>query len=164
MPERGGILLAEDDETDVMLVRRAFTDVGLTVPLTVVNDGQEAIDHLTELQSAPGPGDRMPALVILDLKMPRMTGLEVLQWLRGEPATRGVPVVILTSSAHQDDVERAYAAGANLFVVKSPSTSERLEFARMMKAWLHFNQLPMACTDGFRAAQALHAGFRCAKT
>lgn len=157
MSDTGTILLAEDDETDVLLLRRAFTEVGIANPLRVVGDGQEAIDYLTELQSAPGPGDRMPELVLLDLKMPRMTGFEVLQWLRAEPATRGVPVVVMSSSTHQHDIERALASGANMFAVKSPATSDRLEFARLVKSWLYFNRLPVACTDGFRAAQALHA-------
>jgi len=157
MNETGTILLAEDDETDVMLLRRAFSEVGIVNPLRVVTDGQEAIDVLTEVQRAPGPSDRMPALVILDLKMPRMTGFEVLLWLREEPATRGVPVMILSSSSHQHDVERSLANGANLFAVKSPATSDRLEFARLVKSWLHFHRLPAACIDGFRAAQAMHA-------
>lgn len=156
MPDHAPILLAEDDETDVLLLRRALEDTGVRHPLHVVNDGQEAIDFLTSLQEAPGPGDRMPALLILDLKMPRLNGLDVLQWLRAEPATRGVPTIIYSSSAHQRDVERAAAAGANAFVVKSPATSERLEFARFVRAWLHFNLLPAACTEGFRAARDLH--------
>jgi two-component system response regulator len=157
MNESSTILLAEDDEIDVLLLRRAFNEVSIANPLDVVSDGQEAIDYLSTLRSAQGPGDRMPALVILDLKMPRMTGFEVLQWLRAEPATRGVPVMVLSSSAHQQDVERALAAGANLFAVKSPSTSDRLEFARLVKGWLYFHRLPVACVDGFRAAQSLHA-------
>lgn len=156
MNEQSPILLAEDDETDVLLLRRAFGEMGVTNPLHVVTDGQEAIDYLTELQNAPGPRDRMPALVVVDLKMPRLTGFDVLLWLREQPATRTVPTIVLSSSAHQDDVERALAAGANLFVVKSPATSERLEFARFIKGWLHFNRLPLACTDGFRASQARH--------
>jgi DNA-binding NarL/FixJ family response regulator len=65
--------------------------------------------------------------------------------------------MVLSSSAHQQDVERALAAGANLFAVKSPSTSDRLEFARLVKGWLYFHRLPVACVDGFRAAQSLHA-------
>ena len=157
MQDQAPVLLAEDDETDVLLLQRALNEAGVSNPLRVVNDGQEAIDYLTALQAAPGPGDRMPALVILDLKMPRMTGFEVLQALRSEPATRGVPTIVLSSSAHPQDIERALAGGANAFVVKSASTSERMEFARFVKTWLRFNQLPLACTDGFRAAQMMYA-------
>jgi CheY-like chemotaxis protein len=151
------ILLAEDDDTDVLLMRRALAEVGVTASLQVVTDGQEAIDYLSQVQSASGTADRMPSLLILDLKMPRLTGFDVLLWLREQPSTRGIPTIVLSSSPHQHDIERAYAAGANFFAVKSPSTSERLEFARFLKGWLHFNQLPMACTEGFRAAQSLHA-------
>lgn len=157
MNDNASILLAEDDDTDVLLLRRAFNEVGVSNPLHVVSDGQDAIDYLTGIQSAPGPGDRMPALIMVDLKMPRLTGFDVLAWLREQPGTRGVPIIVLSSSAHQHDIERALAGGANLFVVKSPSTSERLEFARFVKGWLHFNRLPTACVDGFRAAASLHA-------
>lgn len=157
MNDLDAILVAEDDETDVLLLRRAFKEAGVTNPLTVVSDGQEAVDHLTMLQQAPAPGDRMPALMILDLKMPRMTGLDVLEWLRGNAGTRCVPVIVFTSSAHQHDVERSFALGANAFVVKGPSTAERLDFARFIQGWLRFNERPLACTEGFRAARALHA-------
>ena len=157
MSENDTILLAEDDETDVLLLQRAFRDVGVVNPLHLVTDGQEAVDHLTSLQTAPAPGDRMPALMILDLKMPRMTGLDVLLWVRSQPGMRCLPVIVFSSSSHQHDLERAFASGANAFVVKAPSTSERIEFARFIKGWLHFNQRPMAVTEGYRAAHALHA-------
>jgi CheY-like chemotaxis protein len=156
MSDTATILLAEDDETDVLLLQRALREIGAVNPMQVVGDGQEAVDYLTDLRHAASPGDRMPGLLVLDMKMPRMTGLDVLQWVRSEPGLRCVPVIIFSSSAHQLDVERALAAGANAFVVKAPATSERIEFARFLKGWLHFNQLPLACTEGFRAAQTAH--------
>ncbi len=156
MNENATVLLAEDDETDVLLLQRALKDAGVVNPLHVVTDGQEAVDYLTELQHATAPGDRMPALIILDLKMPRMTGLDVVRWMRGEAGLRCVPVILFSSSAHQHDIERGLAAGANAFAVKAPATSERIEFARFIKGWLHFNQSPLACTEGFRAAQSAH--------
>jgi CheY-like chemotaxis protein len=154
MKDTVSILVAEDDEIDVLLLQRALRDAGVVNPTHIVTDGQEAVDHLSALQTAASPGDRMPGLLVLDLKMPRMTGLDVLQWVRGEPGLRCVPVIVFSSSAHQDDVERAFAAGANAFVVKTPATSERIEFARYIKSWLHFNQLPLACSEGYRAAAA----------
>lgn len=156
MHETLSILLAEDDETDVLLMKRALNEVGATNPLHVVSDGQEAVDFLTERQQAPGPGDRMPALIILDLKMPRMTGLDVLQWMRAEPGLRCVPAIIVSSSTHQPDIERAFALGANAFFAKTPATVDRIELARFIKSWLRLNQLPLACTDGYRAARTLH--------
>lgn len=155
MPDSASILLAEDDETDILLLRRALAEVGVTNPLHVVSDGQEAVDFLERVQAAPGNADRMPGLLLLDMKMPRMTGLDVLRWVRAEPGMRAVPVIVFSSSTHPHDIERAFAAGANAFVVKSAATSERLELARFLKGWLHFNQLPIACTDGFRAARLL---------
>ncbi len=158
MKDQYSILLAEDDETDVLLLKRALRDAGVVNPVHVANDGQEAIDFLAERQHAPSPQDRMPAVVILDLKMPRLTGLDVLRWIRGEPGLRGLPAFVFSSSADQQDVERAFAAGATGFLVKSSSTSERIECARVLKSWLHFNQPPLACTEGFRAAQSAYLG------
>lgn len=154
MKDTACILIAEDDETDVLLLERALREAAVVNPVHVVSDGQDAVDHLTALQSAASPGDRMPALLILDLKMPRMTGLDVLQWVRADPALRSVPVIVFSSSPHQDDIERALAGGANAFVVKSAATSERIEFAQFVKGWLQFNKLPLACTEGYRAAAA----------
>jgi CheY-like chemotaxis protein len=153
MNEPHSILVVEDDETDVWLLRRAFTEAGIDVPLQIASDGQAAIDFFEERCAKPGTDDRLPALLILDLKMPRRTGFEVLQWLRAQPVLRCLPVMIFSSSAHQQDVERAFEAGANAFVVKPASTVERAEFGRFVKQWLHFNQLPLAASEGLRVAR-----------
>jgi CheY-like chemotaxis protein len=156
MSEAVDILIAEDDETDVLLLRRAFKEAGLVRPMHVAADGQAAIDYLTAREQSPE--DRLPALIILDLKMPRCNGIEVLQWIRAQPGLRCVPTVIFSSSSRREDVERAYLLGANAFFVKPPSTVQRTEFARFLGEWLKFNQTPLASTEGFRAARALHAG------
>jgi CheY-like chemotaxis protein len=155
MSERVEILLAEDDEADVILLRRAFRDAGVTRTLQVARDGQEAIDMLTARSN--DEQDCMPSLVILDLKMPRKNGMEVLQWIRAQPAMRCIPAFIFSSSAHREDIERAYVLGANGFMVKPPSTAERAVVARFFSDWLKMNQAPLASTEGFRTAQALHA-------
>lgn len=149
------ILLAEDDETDVLLLRRAFQETGITHVLKVARDGQEAIEELAQREYREE--DRLPALAILDLKMPRRNGLETLQWIRKQPGLRCLPVFIFSSSAHREDVERSYSLGANGFLVKPASTSERTEVARFILEWLRLNQPPCAVTDGFKAAQAFHA-------
>jgi CheY-like chemotaxis protein len=151
------VLLAEDDPNDVLLLQLAFREAGLHNPLYVVNDGQEAIDYLS------GDGkfsDRsqfpFPALLILDLKMPRKTGLDVLQWLAKEDVLRCLPTLMLSSSTHPGDIEKAYRFGVNAFVVKSPGTAQRTEFARIIKEfWLGLNELPTICTDGLEAARKL---------
>lgn len=140
MKSAGEILLAEDDETDVYLLRRAFTDVGLIHPLHVARDGVQLAEIVTGWQqSAPA---RLPALFLLDLKMPRRDGLATLQWIRAQPALFAVPVIIFSSSANRLDVERAYQYGANAFVVKPASLDERASVARFIKEWLRLNQVP----------------------
>src|SRR4051812_48987570 len=109
MSDRTEILLAEDDETDVLLLQRAFQDAGVNRPLCVAHDGKAAEEFLTARQREER--DRLPCLVILDMKMPRRNGLEVLEWIRANPALRCLPVFIFSSSSRRDDVERAYASG-----------------------------------------------------
>lgn len=149
------ILVAEDDETDVLFLRRAFKQVELNNHLDVVPDGFEAIEFLQRRKQQSE--QRLPALVILDLKMPRRTGLQVLQWMREQPIIRAVPVLIFTSSSNQSDIESAYDAGANAFLVKPPSVGERNEIARFIKDWLRLNQAPLAGVESYKAAQAHRA-------
>lgn len=151
------LLLAEDDETDVFLLRRAFRDADVRHPLELAHDGQEAIDLLKAVCARPAGQDRLPALVILDLKMPRRTGMEVLRWMRSEPVLDCLPAAIFSSSPRQEDIEEAYVQGANAFFVKPPSTAERAELARFFKDWLRLNRMPVAANVGYRAARALRS-------
>lgn len=142
------IFLAEDDEVDVMLLRRAFASVGLVATLEIAHDGQALVEQLEKLaQARPG---RRPNLVILDLKMPRRDGLETLQWLRAHPQLRHVPTMVFSSSAHRADIARAYELGANAFLVKPPSLVERAEVARFLKDWLRLNRVVIADDEGSR--------------
>ena len=110
------VLLVEDDPDHVFLVRRALADVGGTeVTVEVAGDGEQAVERLA--RSRFGPGGR-PQLVLLDLRMPRMDGLEVLRRIRADEATAELPVVVLTSSERPEDREAAVAAGASWFVCK----------------------------------------------
>lgn len=147
MTIRRCVLLAEDEPNDVFLLKHAFEKASVENPLYTVSDGQEAIDYLS------GTGkfsDRIqfpfPNLLILDLKMPRKTGLQVLQWLQNDQKLRNLPTIILSSSAHPDDVDKAYLLGANAFIVKPLSVQERTELARMIKCfWLVMNEPPSLC-------------------
>jgi CheY-like chemotaxis protein len=140
------ILLVEDDPNDVLLIRRAFSRAKLLSSLHVVNDGDSAVDYLT---GADQYGDRdlhpLPALILLDLKLPRRSGLEVLEWLKQQPELRRLPVVILTSSRENIDVNRAYDLNANSYLVKPIAPDALLEMVKMLDLyWLTLNEKPNA--------------------
>jgi CheY-like chemotaxis protein len=113
------LLLVEDNPDDVLLARRAVRKAALPVSLRVVGDGDEAVAYL---DGSAGFGDRgqhpLPALVLLDLKLPRRSGLEVLRWIRSQPHLATMPVVVLTSSSEDEDIQKAYALGANSYLQK----------------------------------------------
>jgi CheY-like chemotaxis protein len=113
------LLLVEDNPDDVLLARRAVKKVALPVSMQVVADGDEAVAYL----DGSGPfADRgrhpLPALILLDLKLPKRPGLEVLRWARSQPALDTTPVVVLTSSSEDEDIQKAYALGANSYLQK----------------------------------------------
>jgi CheY-like chemotaxis protein len=139
----GTILLAEDDPNDVILFQRAMERASLSAySLQVVRDGEEAISYLSG-KSVYADRDRypLPALVLLDLKMPRKSGLEVLSWLRRQPQLRHLIVVFLTSSNCEDDIRLAYDAGANSYLMKPAEFTEMVEMIRKASVyWLELNQ------------------------
>ena len=143
------ILLAEDDENDVMLMRRAFNRARIINPLQVVGDGEEAISYLK------GEGifyDRIkhpfPCLFLLDLKMPRKNGFDVLVWLRGQPNLRRLLTVVLTSSKESRDINLAYELGANSYLVKPPDFQDLVNMMKSMEGyWLFLNQPPDPAPD-----------------
>jgi CheY-like chemotaxis protein len=130
------ILLVEDEPNDILLLKISFEEVGITLPLQVVTDGQMAIDYLS---GAKAFADRkqfpMPCLILLDLKLPRKSGLEVLQWIREQPALRCIVVIVLTSAEHEQDVVQAYELGANSYLVKPMNIVQRNETMRLLKGW-----------------------------
>jgi CheY-like chemotaxis protein len=112
------IMLVEDNPLDVALTRRVFAKQGAEIPITHVEDGQEAIDHLTS------GNEPLPSLILMDVNMPRMDGIEALKEIRGNLALRHIPVIMLTTSTRSEDVLRSYAAGANSYIVKPVDLSE----------------------------------------
>ena len=128
------VLLVEDDPDHVFLVRRALADLaGATVAVEVAGDGEQAVERLARARFGPGGP---PQLVLLDLKMPRMGGLEVLRRLRADEAARDLPVVVLTSSERQEDREEALRQGATWFVCK-PTDGRRFrsELQQLVDRW-----------------------------
>jgi CheY-like chemotaxis protein len=134
------LLVVEDNPTDEKLMLRAFGKWNLANEIAVVRDGVEAIEHLHGV----GPLERpLPALVLLDLKLPRMDGLEVLRRIRAHERTRLLPVVILTSSREDEDLLRSYALGANAYVRKPVNFADFVEAARTLGMfWLVLNESP----------------------
>ena len=138
------ILYAEDDFNDAFFLQHAFAEAAIPNPLQIVRDGQEAIDYLTGLGVF---ADRhlypLPCLVLLDLKMPRKSGLEVLAWIRAHPDFRSLPVILFSSSPNQADSQSASEVGANAYVIKPSTVEERIELAQSIRSfWLHFHLRP----------------------
>jgi CheY-like chemotaxis protein len=143
------ILLAEDNEDDVFIFKRAFRQTGAKNPLQVVADGQEAMDYLTGLgKYAERAQFPLPAAVMLDLKLPRCRGLDVLQWARSQPACRRMAFVVLTSSAERRDLVRADELGARYYLVKPPRTTTLAEMLAVLRAeWRAVSQPRLAIAD-----------------
>jgi hypothetical protein len=138
------ILLVEDNHQDEKLILRALRKVNLANRVDVVRDGQQALDYLfREREFAARAGDDLPAVVLLDIGLPRVSGLEVLKRLRNDPRTRLQPVVILTSSDEERDRLTSYEDGANSFVRKPLDFTEFAEtVARLGIYWLAVNKPP----------------------
>jgi two-component system response regulator len=135
-----GFLLVEDNPTDAKLLVRAFGKWNLANEISIARDGVEALEflHGSRLEKRP-----LPAVVLLDLKLPLIDGLEVLRRIREHERTRHLPVVILTSSREDEDVARSYSLGANAYVRKPVNFSEFVEAARTLGMfWLVHNEAP----------------------
>ena len=137
------ILLAEDSATDAEVTQRALKKANIGNPLLWVKDGAEALDFLHHRGRYAARACARPRLVLLDLKMPKLDGIEVLRDIRATPALQTLPVVILTSSSEESDVVRSYALGVNSYIVK-PVESQRVfeEIARLGYYWLIMNRPP----------------------
>jgi CheY-like chemotaxis protein len=138
------ILLAEDEQNDVFLIKRAFQRVQLLNPVRVVSDGQEAINYLRgDGQYADRERFPMPTLVLLDLKMPRMGGFDVISWVRQQPGLKRLPLVVLTSSKDGPDINRAYELGANTYLVKPVEFDGLVEMMKTLNLyWLIMAERP----------------------
>jgi CheY-like chemotaxis protein len=138
------ILIVEDLEDDIVLIRRAFAKAFLPNPVQVVRDGEEAVAYLRGVGKYSNRAEYpLPDLVLLDLKLPRMDGFEVLEWIRKEPGITALPVLVLTSSDHLRDVNRAYELGANSFFVKELDFQNYVEFSKLLQHyWLNLAKRP----------------------
>jgi len=139
------ILLADDNAQDVELTVAALQKNRLANRIVVVRDGAEALDYLFRRRTfADRPVDH-PGLILLDLKMPKVDGLEVLQSIKNDPALRMIPVVVLTSSREEQDLLRTYDLGANAYVVKPVSFQDFMAAVQALgQFWALINEVPAA--------------------
>ena len=143
MAELKRILLAEDNPKDVELTLTALDENNLANEVLVVNDGAEALDYLYCRGKFKMRADGDPAVVLLDLKMPRVDGLEVLRRIRSDPRTRMVPVVVLTSSKEDQDLIQAYSIGVNSYVRKPVDFNQFVDaIGQLGLYWLVLNEAP----------------------
>jgi two-component system response regulator len=138
------ILLVEDNSDDEEITLRAFRKSNVLSEIVVVRDGVEALDYMFAAGTHAGrKTNPLPDVILLDLKLPKVGGLEVLRRLRGEERTRRVPVVVLTSSNEEKDIQSSYDLGANSFVRKPVDFTQFIEVARQLgQYWLVINESP----------------------
>jgi CheY-like chemotaxis protein len=146
--EQDVILLVEDNPKDVLLMQRAFRKANLVNPVQIVSDGEAAISYLSGIGAY---SDRtlypLPVLILLDLKLPRKSGAEVLMWLRQQPELKRLPVVVLTSSQEYADINRVYDLGANAYMVKPVAFANLVEIVKTLNLhWIIFNEKPQVGT------------------
>ena len=131
------ILLVEDNPNDEMFVLRAFKKNNVANRVIVARDGQEALDYLFKC------GSEIPAIILLDLKLPKVSGLEVLKRLRADKRTNFIPVIILTSSIQDSDLRASYGLGGNSYILKSMDLDRfTFEMGLLAKYWLELNKHP----------------------
>lgn len=137
------ILLAEDSPNDVELTLAALAEHRLVNQVDVVRDGAEALDYLYQRNAYLGRSSGNPAVLLLDLKMPKVSGLQVLEQIKGDPALRTVPVVMLTSSREEADLVKSYELGVNAYVVKPVEFSDFMAAVRQLGGfWALVNEAP----------------------
>jgi CheY-like chemotaxis protein len=140
MPGRKTILVADDDADDVFLLQRAFSKAGIKANLQFARDGEEAILYLRSSDQQKNP---TPDLLLLDLKMPRVDGFSVLEWVRGQPGLKRLLVTVLTSSDARIDINRAYDLGANSYLVKPFGNEHLVKLVEHLQTyWLGINFAP----------------------
>jgi len=137
------ILLVEDNLDDELLTLRALEKAGVANRIDVTRDGVEALDYLLAQGAHATRPPELPAVVLLDLKLPRLDGCEVLRAIRKNERTRLLPVVVLTSSSEEEDIARCYANGANSYVQKPVRAEELFEAVRQLGLyWVLLNEVP----------------------
>ncbi len=135
----GKMLLVDDDPNDIELIELALQELSCIRTLDVVNDGEQALRYLLR-EPAQARSDELPRFVLMDLKLPKLTGIEVLQAIRNHPPVQHLPVVIMSSSAEECDLQACYNLGVNSYVVKPLDFQKFLEIAKQVgHYWMTIN-------------------------
>ena len=143
------ILLVEDSDSDAELALHALAEHNLANEVLHLRDGAQALDYLFRRGEFAGRAAGNPSVVLLDLKMPKVDGIEVLRRIKGEPALGTIPVVVMTSSREERDVQAAYRLGANAYVVKAMKFGDFVAAVKQVGAfWAILNEPPPAQTPG----------------
>ena len=138
------ILLAEDSPADAEMAIDALRDANLANPIVHVEDGVEALDYLLQRGAHAGREDGLPAVLLLDIKMPRMDGLEVLKHIRSHDKLKKLPVVILSSSREESDLARSWDLGVNAYVVKPVDVDQFFRAVKLLGTfWAVINEAPV---------------------
>jgi CheY-like chemotaxis protein len=133
------ILLVEDRATDLDLTKRAFARRRVLNPVLVARDGEEALAYIGRWEA----GDPVPVFILLDLKLPKVSGLEVLRRIKQHPQFSSIPVIVLTTSAEDHDIEEAYRLGCNSYIVKPVEFNKFMEVATQVEVyWCALNKAP----------------------
>lgn len=144
------VLLVEDDPNDILFMERAFRRANIVAPVEVVQDGDAAVNYLLGIgEYADRDRYPFPTLVLLDLKLPRRSGIEVLAWMRQEPFIKRIPVIILTSSKETTDVDYAYDLGVSSYLVKPVNFNTLSQMVVALGTyWLQLNEYPSISVAG----------------
>ena len=146
------ILVADDDSSDVFFLQRAFARAGIKANIDIVRDGDQAIHYLR----AARQDETIPDLLLLDLKMPRVNGFEVLAWVRAQPWLTGLLVLVLTSSDVSEDINRAYDLGANAYLVKPLYNEQLVSVVQCLhRYWIQTNLCPESVPIKEKAIQKI---------
>lgn len=135
------ILLVEDNEGDILLIKEAFEEAGMHHQLSVVNDGEQALDYLHK--QPPFEATEMPDIIVLDINLPKMNGHEVLHYIKNQAAFKAIPVIILTTSSSSKDIDKAYQNYVNSYITKPVDIQDFVNIVNGIEDyWLNISKLP----------------------
>ena len=141
------IMLVDDDDNDILLMRHAFASADLQNPLAILRDGEEAIHYLEGAgQFCDRSRHPIPCMILVDFKMPKVDGIELTQWIRRNPLFKKLIVIMISSSGLHADIEGAYEAGVNCYLTKPHDLDDRIALIRSLKSWwLDRVEFPSVC-------------------